>query len=480
MPQHYSKENLYKHLREGILLRVQPLDKAVELLLQQGTKAQDQSNIFEVFDWEKETHPENNFLEIITNEYRLKVASWKRQLELESESLQLFPSKDITIGNDLTSNASVGWSTFRFPLKNPPLYPGITINIGLILAVEDLLGQCLSTATFYTPKGKLDISNPSFRIGSAHRNRYIDYGPLLFQQEHLASFKLTRHIPISPWRLYQLDLLSELAIHWAMLHEQAHWMLGHLDYLHTFRKGGEGVFRMNEGPRNKELKAVISQEEYHYFEMSADALATALLFHFYWPIRKNKHSPFGIYNSKLIASYGNPIPFHSILKIEDDVTILRTFLSAISTVLILFEQQRSRHGHGGTYPMPSTRLLSIFLSLGQAYQEFDTLFNKDNSDNSLKKIIQSYIHTTVDVQLAISLLEIKNPIFQPFFWDQKDQEEKDNFSNDLFSLISGDLTLPEKCKSAAAKEFLKLKALDHKIEPLLKKFLHLGPSWVGM
>lgn len=70
------------------------------------------------------------------------------------------------------------------------------------------------------------------------------------------------------------------------------------------------------------------------------------------------------------------------------------------------------------------------------------------------------MESILDLQLAISLLDIQNEAFRPFIWEKPEKRE-DAFSEDLFIIISKRHYDPELVKSEAAKEFLRLKAQQH-------------------
>lgn len=419
-------------------------------------------------DWEKDEQYNNSFLEIVTREYNQKIAGWLELLDQEKESLELYPGTKISISPKLNVNASVTkeWKQVE---------PEIEINMGLILAVEDLLGLCLCTTSFFTQRtstGALSIANPFFQISPENPNRFLNYRSLIGMGNAHAQW-LTSAIPIAPWRLFQFDLIAEMATQWAMLHEQAHWMLGHVDYL-ADQYDKESGFSLNETAED-----ILSDDTNltRYFEMTADALATTLLFHLNWGTKSRPNIRFEDYRNKLQQVYGT-IPSESIIYLNDHAAVLRTLLLSIGLVILLMENKRlSQNNTRSDYPLPTTRLLGIFIAIGQSYG--DTMeYSEDNTYETerITPLIESFMEVMVDLQLIVSLLKIDNPIFKPFIWEQN-EVEKDKFTDDLFSILTNGASDPAFVQTEAAREYIYLRSLDSTFMPRLKDFLHLGKSW---
>ncbi|AXY75584.1 hypothetical protein D3H65_17070 [Paraflavitalea soli] len=463
------KNQYFSNIRKGIAHRIGSLSIANSLLAELEQSSYTGIKAYDLHDWEKGKKSKTSFLDIVTNDYNQKIAGWIELLNQEKDAFELQPATKINISPKLNINAAVikEWKQEE---------PTIEINIGLILAVEDLLGKCLCTKSFFTqrtPTGELSIANPFFLIGPDHADRFLNYGSIVALGDAHAQL-LTAGIPIAPWRLFQFDLIAELSAQWAMLHEQAHWMLGHIDYL-AAQRGDTSDFSLNENGENTPLDDATATK---YFEMGADALASSLLFHLNWDTERQENKRFRDYRNKLQQAYGN-IGSESIIYLNDHAAILRTILLSIGLVVLLMENKRLYlNSPRSSYPLPVTRLLGIFLTVGEAYGDMIN-FSEDNTYDTekIRPVIISYIEVIVDLQLIVSLLKINNPIFKPFIWE-RNKEEEDQFTDDLFSILANGASDPGIVQTEAAKEFIYLRSLDPAFMPRLKNYLHLGKSWL--
>ncbi|MCB0629783.1 MAG: hypothetical protein R2824_02165 [Saprospiraceae bacterium] len=466
----------YRYLRPGILQRINPLNEALSLLRDPGMLHTKCTATFRMSGWDDAQEKGKPFLEAVREDYQHKIDKWISRLKQQTNDLPLMPTPHLRISDALTVNAFIGWPQLAVRNAGSCLgLPEIVLHIGLILAVEDLLGQSLSNSSFFANNpqpGQLTVANPCFVIGTKHPCRCIDYGPLLYRQEKLARFHLTRCIPISPWRLYQLDLLAEVAVHWAFFHEQAHWLLGHLDFMAASQRNSKKQLKLQNTMSAPNFLELQSKESCQYFEITADALATSLLFHFYWPMKTESES-FAAYRKKLMDSYDS-FSLQSVLGLDDEISVLRTLMLAISVVLLLLEHQRTNYGQTGAYPLPATRLFGIYYTLGQAYA--DTVipysYKGAHRPEQVQTLTRAFVETSLDLQFAVSHLEVDNPVIHPFNWDRTGSA-KDDFSDDLFDVLSGILTGPEHCRTAAAAGFLRSRNFDDHLAPLLKEFIHL-------
>ena len=166
--------------------------------------------------------------------------------------------------------------------------PAVTVSAGLILALEDALLAALCRGAFFTngalendgldePIPFLEVRNPN-----PMRMRFYDVGGI----EQLTSSEIQKAIPRAPWRLCQFDLLSELALHFILLHEVAHFACGHLG-LAAVRRGTTGAFRLSEidhefalGPGGAR-SAIFQEADHKCIELQADFLAEELHFFFH-------------------------------------------------------------------------------------------------------------------------------------------------------------------------------------------------------
>lgn len=175
---------------------------------------------------EGSTFVEQIFHEVAAIERRVD-AHWRRRVGTPSARPQL----DIIVDN-LRLGARIG-------VARGAIQPHLRFALGAALALDDLalVALCENNvlAADRTSLRRLDDAPATAEVGFVgdqrqRPGRFRDYTQALGD----ATFdrgELTHAAPSEPWRLLHANLLSELMIAFVLLHERAHFALGHLDYV---------------------------------------------------------------------------------------------------------------------------------------------------------------------------------------------------------------------------------------------------------
>lgn len=229
------------------------------------------------------------------------------------------------------------------------------INLGTWIALQDLFYRMCSNETFFSYGNE----NPEKRLwtgcqciwtkieGMQPRSRFSDYriseswgDP---RHEHVGHFFET--IPYGdPERMKLAQMLTRTAVLWIILHEEGHFLDGHLAYLNidcglTFSEAvieeaaaSEGVNRSDEKLRR-------------YFEFSADRTATN-----------------GVFDILFMDEKIEALP--SYCRDEPEKWLFRLLVVAIGSVLQVLQKSHNRTNTIGFYPNSKARFAAAMRHLG--------------------------------------------------------------------------------------------------------------------
>src|ERR1700733_10393434 len=166
--------------------------------------------------------------------------------ELLDEDRSLEESWSIELLRDVAFSQSTKVDAF---LEADAGQPRVRISEGLCLALDDTLLSALCVLGFFTARLKQDDVPEVYLIGFCapeNKDKSFDYTRTSQSSSADLPGALTSHIPLDPVRLSQADLLLSFTMHWVSLHEQAHWLLGHMEWLRIERgwskSSGGGLF----------------------------------------------------------------------------------------------------------------------------------------------------------------------------------------------------------------------------------------------
>lgn len=239
----------------------------------------------------------------------------------------------------------------------------IELSLGSILAIEDALLGALCRATFLTNAGletvELDEPIAFLRIPAA-ATRLRTYP--LDQPGGLMSATLNPWIPRSAWRLYQFDVMAELSLQWIVLHEMAHWALGHIGFAAARTRAGDAALTLSEVTHSFALEGVeasgncLTSSEHQTIEMQADFLASELLYFYHRAQIGSENTPlsrFGERMRELVDVRG------TVLGDLDEAQQHRLLATAAGVVVLTIEARRQEVGTSRTHPLPETRAMQI-------------------------------------------------------------------------------------------------------------------------
>ena len=235
------------------------------------------------------------------------------------------------------------------------------VSVGLCLALEDALLNLFSSRGFFTQRLTGDQRPEAFGVlfcGGEAAWRYHDYSAA--KHLHGVDFVdgVTRRLPLDPLRLSQCNLMMTLSLRWIMLHEYAHWVLGHLEWsvamgLSAKAELAESILFIDAGsPERSELS--------YCMEFQADAFATQLLF--------SDALANGILADPAFAAYERDRDAFSQFRngyapaMVDRGQRFRLLLLASAIPSLLFDVRRQSVCVADTHPPPSARILNIFFT----------------------------------------------------------------------------------------------------------------------
>lgn len=216
-------------------------------------------------------------------------------------------------------------------------------NLGMYLGIDDLFSTLCSYHYFFGDVwtgglvAKFDIDEPG---------RYVDYSFLNeISDPNELTKKLYYRLPLDEKRLILCTLLTELALTWAICHEEAHFEFGHLHYIKDkYSQGNHKEAKLLELNNPSQLTLPVNIRK--IFEHQADHVASAGVISSYF---KNH-----------MLSY---IPYS---ELQNPEGLLRIILVAVGTVGMLFEKAQ-RHQKMlpiiSVYPSAQSRFINCLTSI---------------------------------------------------------------------------------------------------------------------
>lgn len=260
--------------------------------------------------------------------------------------------------------------------------PILTLSLGFALAVDEATLEFLSWEDALCPKQVLRDREAGedhaagverYAYEEDHIGRYVTYRHL--RDTHLRAEDVTSGFPANLWRLRQQQLLFELVMRWAALHEIAHGALCHLDLLQAFF-GGEGPrlsviedaplsggdadgeawkgFGFDEPPLPETREADIRQ----VLELHADTCASWLAYDLDRIARERGDGLFEAYARDMTA-LGADQAAHFIALSPDNRTHFLLLAGLIAVVMFEFSRRSSGREVSETHPLPEARLIAM-------------------------------------------------------------------------------------------------------------------------
>ncbi len=258
---------------------------------------------------------------------------------------------------------------------------------GALLAIEELLLNALCNPGFFNFDSLYDLEDEYltraplhvFRVTLEGPPRYHDYTWLDQLTRAQSSQALLSTMPLTAWRLCQLKLLRNLAFQWLCLHEAAHWLTGHLEWLGSDNSQtdlglclSDPEFQLDMSANSadsitKRLKNILllhqapswvtASDARKCIEYQADSLGFQLLAYLQRQASTANFSAYQRYEQAM-ARIGLPDFFENVA-VLDEASRARAMLIAAGAVILLIERGASYSGSGGDYPIPLGRLLNL-------------------------------------------------------------------------------------------------------------------------
>lgn len=379
---------------------------------------------------------------------------------------------DITISNALSANAIVKSKNSRCP--------GIFINAGLGLAIEDVLLSACCVKGFYierdTPSESID-PYPIYVSGTKNKLRYKNYSLGLKRMGFIKQGHYLMRLPIDYIRLAQAELIFELAFRWAILHEQSHWLLGHLDYLQDKYKLSSLALRENEV--GNQFKSLTIESKIRYcMELQSDSLATQLLFYYGLSDAFREEKKLLAYK-EIRSMYADNRNSYS-PELETIESIFRLLLTSACIGCIIFEYQNERGGWRSiTHPPPSTRIMNIcadaLASFGDVVKVLsgEQVDSNDYSVDILKPAMREVMLTLMDLDIVARVIGLQKTEYRTDLTYGNDEPQNEikketPLSKDVFEVILA--KREDRVTTEGAKHFLALDSVNKNLYSKLAKY----------
>jgi hypothetical protein len=332
--------------------------------------------------------------------------------------------------------------------------PRVRVSKGLCLALDDALLSSLCVLGFFTARLQADDLPEVYPIGACgaeNHDRYFDYSRTNVSSSDDLPGALTSHIPLDPVRLAQVDLLLSFAMQWVFLHEQAHWLLGHVEWLRD--EGGWANTQLDEALFLDSDRGPDSDDRY-CLELQADAFATELMFASGLSDDIVKSQWISRYREALVAYGGHRLSFAADLGDREDRFHMLLLASSISC--LLFELRREkRRGGSGSHPPPASRLLNIFMSALETWGDVEE-FEKASEQSfgggylldHLRPAISVATRAFVELEMVARVIGLENSLYRSTMLMRDGtappaRKDLSPLSDDFFRLIKGDRKLTE-------------------------------------
>jgi hypothetical protein len=357
----------------------------------------------------------------------------------------------------------------------------VEIEFGTLLAIDDLMCTAASGAGFMQHFSDVEDPHPL---------------PLLFDRDLARRFdsydlnsipasgpsSLIGAVPLSEARLKLAAFMARQAMDWVQLHEQAHLMLGHLDFI------GERTPRLR-GLALEECTIALNAESVRtdidirrVFEFQADAHALELLFtQNLWP---NTPAAFAGKSNAALGLRPGTVNGPNVA-IADFGRAARILVVSASLVALLFERRTERIGTAiKTYhPHASSRLMNILITGASLTEEFFEEILRRNNLPPLTRhqmdalTIRLLIEASADLFIAGLIIGIQD---RSLVYDETSDDPLDTaFLRDLFTLLNsgdGPRGTARRPATDGGKEFKRLYRLNGDVFAALERF-HRG-GWL--
>lgn len=248
----------------------------------------------------------------------------------------------------------------------------IEFALGTALAMDDLALFALCNDLFLAPNlAQLDVlakqevsAYAAQRVVGAQKEfagRYKNYRQLA-QAPSLQRDYLTYAMASAPWRVMQASMLSDLMLAFTLLHERAHFALGHLDDLSAEQNGAlslaeAGVADAMAAPRRRSRERYGRyRAERRLMEIQADLHAFLLLCAY----ALSNEGPCAAYIAGLSICEAPPTALHEIGLDE----AMRLCLTATCLACLLFHLGVNPDPglRNPLYPSPEARLMNLMVN----------------------------------------------------------------------------------------------------------------------
>jgi len=160
-------------------------------------------------------------------------------------------------------------------------------------------------------------------------------------------------IPRENGRILQAQNMVGIAMRWILLHEESHYIEGHLSFADQLRVAGE----------IETINSTVS-----HIPLATDALRRVIEWH---ADRSATESEFDLLMSSYEAYAEQNVP-HGVRSDEIMKYSLRFMMTTIGVVNLLFRLLEIRNGVSASYPSARTRLATMFFAVAKRNHEFHT------------------------------------------------------------------------------------------------------------
>ena len=377
---------------------------------------------------------------------------------------------DYRVGGDRRPNATIHWKANR--------EVSIRIEVGLRLALDDSLLSACSALGFATNLNDEagQYGQAVLTVGDEDGHRYRDYRLPWYTKLTRRRSHYLQHIPLCISRISSAELLSDLALRWATLHEQAHWLCGHLDYLLDCRRSASLMLdELRAAPVSSETPEQAEIVD-RCLEMHADSVATQFLFFLGladdWlqtPSAQRFISRMARFDDSMAARCLDP---------KDRMARFRILLLGAGAACLVFEKRRQHtRAAARTHPRPATRLINIVVTAVSTYGDLAHYWSNApvNSDTYLTELLapalrEAYVALN-ELMLFASLIGVENTDYSYAVRGERiDLSQLAPLADEVFRFATGDRSP----RTAAGREYQELYQSSNEVWHALARWSRLG------
>jgi hypothetical protein len=379
-------------------------------------------------------------------------------------------------GYDCALTKHIHWTgdrRFGARLKSMPVSGGeidgaIEIDQGTQCAIDDLACHALASKSFLMDYQRTERRKQQILVLlKASPERYRAYPDAKRAAEDPSM--LISALPLNRSKMRAASALSELCLDWVQLHEQSHFILGHLDLLMRCMKTNVAA-SLDETSLRRTRKEGLGQRTRKILEYQADSYALELLF-----VNHLRPGLAAVWKNDGYSELGfETSAFHRKPDLGAFRRIARVLLVAAGLVALLLENGAEG---GSDHPTAGARLFSLILCAANLTDEFlsahMTIMEQPQASERRRRemLVRLIYEASLDLALVASTLGVRDEALH------YDPRIRSPFMEDLFLMWGSGDTARGSALTRAAQQFVRLQPHSARISAILAR-IHRGGEYL--